>query len=240
MKPDLLAALLKPGIEPAQVEGDIWSVLPPEERAASYDRMARAYDWLIGNGLYNKLVWGNWSALYREAATRAVRGIDEGPILDCGCGSLVFTAPAYRAAPLDRMIQFDRSIGMMQRGSRRLPGATFVQGDALNLPFVDESFATCFSWGLAHIFGSTSRLFSELCRVTRRGGCVSLSMLVLADRTPGDRVLPQLYKRGEIAPPEYAQTMKDAFAKHFTLESADVCGNMLFLSGHRPLQSGAI
>jgi ubiquinone/menaquinone biosynthesis C-methylase UbiE len=235
VKPDLLTFLLKPGIEPSQVEGNIWSVLPPDERTAPYDRMARAYDWLIGNGLYNKLVWGNWSALYRSAAARAVQTLGEGPILDCGCGSLIFTAHAYRAAPLDRMILFDRSIGMMQRGSRRLPDATFIQGDALNLPFVDESFATCFSWGLAHIFGSTAPLFAELCRVTRRGGCVSLSMLVLADRNPGDRVLPQLYKRGEIASPEYAQAMKVAFAKCFTLESAEVCGNMLFLSGRRPL-----
>jgi SAM-dependent methyltransferase len=231
MMPPVLVATLKPGIAPEKVAPTIWSILPPEVRAAPYDPMAQAYDLLIGNTLYNRLVWGNWSSLYRNAAGEALHGAPDAPILDCGCGSLIFTQHPYRTAPLDRMVMFDRSLGMMQRGARRLPDATFLQGDALALPFADDAFALTLSWGLTHLFGSTSPLFAELRRVTRPGGRVHLSMLILADRFPGDRVLPHLHKRGEIAPPERAEAVKAAFAEHFTLESAEVNGNMLFLGG---------
>ncbi len=234
-----LDLVLKPEIKAEPVDPALWSVLPAGEREAPYDKMARAYDWLIGNGLYNRLVWGNWSKVYRDAAAEALRNPPDGAILDCGCGSLIFTGAAYRAAPLDRMILFDRSLGMMRRGASRLTGATFLQGDALALPFADDSFGLCLSWGLAHIFGSESGLFSELHRVTQPGGLVKISMLVLANRSPGDRILPQLHKRGEIAKPEQADTVRQAFARHFTLEDDNLRGNMLFLTGrmtkeHRP------
>lgn len=233
MNPDFLSALLKPSFDLARVDQQIWSILPPEGRAASYDPMARAYDLLIGNTIYNKLVWGNWSGLYRDAAADAVKAIGLGPVLDCGCGSLIFTASAYRQAPLDHMILFDRSLGMMRRGAKRLPGGQFLQGDALNLPFADASFETSFSWGLAHIFGSKSPLFAELHRVTKPGGQAFASMLVLADRRPGDWVLPKLHARGEIAPPERAEQYQAEFARLFAIESVVVRGNMLFLSGRR-------
>jgi ubiquinone/menaquinone biosynthesis C-methylase UbiE len=229
----LLDLVLKPQIKAEQVDPTIWSVLPEAEREAPYDRMARAYDWLIGNGLYNRLVWGNWSKLYRDAAVEAVLDPPEGSILDCGCGSLIFTSAAYHVAPLDRMILFDRSLGMMRRGAKRLEGGTFLQGDALALPFADASFGLCLSWGLAHIFGSESCLFAELRRVTRPGGLVKISQLVLANRSPGDRILPQLYKQGEIAAPEPADVVRAAFARHFVIEEDILRGNMLFLTGRK-------
>jgi SAM-dependent methyltransferase len=233
VRPDLISALLKPGIEPDRIEERIWSVLPPADRAASYDPMARAYDLLIGNTIYNKLVWGNWSGLYRDVAIDAVKEIGAGPVLDCGCGSLIFTAPAYHDARLDHMILFDRSLGMMRRGAGRLPAAIFLQGDALNLPFADAAFGTSLSWGLAHIFGSHSPLFAELHRVTKPGGRVFASMLVLADRHPGDWVLPKLHAGGEIAAPERAEPYQAEFARLFAVESAIIRGNMLFLTGRR-------
>jgi ubiquinone/menaquinone biosynthesis C-methylase UbiE len=239
VRPDLISALLKPGIEPDRIEERIWSVLPPADRAASYDPMARAYDLLIGNTVYNKLVWGNWSALYRDVAIDAVKEIGAGPVLDCGCGSLIFTAPAYHDARLDHMILFDRSLGMMRRGADRLPGGLFLQGDALNLPFSDASFGVCLSWGLAHIFGSASPLFSELQRVTVPGGRVSASMLVLAGRNPGDWVLPKLHHSGEIARPERPENYQQAFNAFFERVTAEVRGNMLFLNGFKRSEGGA-
>lgn len=232
MNTALLDSVLRPEFKADQVDPNIWSVLPAAEREAPYDRMARAYDWLIGNSLYNKLVWGNWSKLYRDAASDAVRSApEEGPILDCGCGSLIFTSAAYAPNHLERMILLDRSLGMMRRGSNRVRSATFVQGDALALPFVDASFGLTLSWGLAHIFGSASGLFAELRRVTKPGGKVIVSMLVLADRSPGDSVLAQLHKRGEIALPERMDQVRTAFAEHFAIETDVLKGNMAFLTG---------
>jgi ubiquinone/menaquinone biosynthesis C-methylase UbiE len=228
-----LDLVLKADAKAEQVDSNIWSVMPIGERDASYDTMARAYDWLIGNSVYNRFVWGNWSKVYRDAASDALKDAAEGAILDCGCGSLIFTSDAYQASPLDRMILFDRSLGMMRRGAKRLPGGMFLQGDALALPFADESFPLCLSWGLAHIFGSGSGLFAELRRVTQTEGLVKLSMLVLANRSPGDQVLPQLHKRGEIAEPEQADSVRVAFAHHFSIEDDVLRGNMLFLTGRK-------
>jgi hypothetical protein len=36
----------------------IRSSLPEHDRGADYDRIAGGYDLLVGNGFYNRLVWG--------------------------------------------------------------------------------------------------------------------------------------------------------------------------------------
>jgi ubiquinone/menaquinone biosynthesis C-methylase UbiE len=233
VKSPLLYSVLKPEVTAEQVDSNIWSVMQVDQRKAPYDTMARAYDWFIGNTVYNRLVWGNWNTVYSDAAGTALQNPPEGPILDCGCGSLIFTCAAYQSPVVERTILFDRSLGMIRRGSKRLASGTFLQGDALALPFVDASFGLCLSWGVAHIFGSQSGLFAELRRVTRPEGLVSLSMLVLANRSPGDRILPQLHKRGEIAQPEHPEAVREAFARHFTIEEHMLRGNMLFLTGRR-------
>ena len=47
-----------------------------------------------------------------------------------------------------------------------------VQGDVLNLPFVDESFDLAFCDGVLHHTPDPARGFAELARVTRPGGAV--------------------------------------------------------------------
>ncbi len=231
MNTQLLKSVLKPGVTAKSVDKAVYSVIPVDEQGASYDSMARAYDWLIGNTVYNRVVWGNWSKAYRDAATDAIRNLPDGPVLDCGCGSLVFTAAAYRSVPFDRFILYDRSIGMLRRGAKRLTGATFLQGDALALPFADEKFGISFAWGLAHIFERESDLFQELRRVTKAGGLVMVSMLVVADRSPGDWVLSKLFESGEVARPKLQLAVRNEFAGYFKVESETLRGNMLYLTG---------
>lgn len=48
-----------------QISHGIWSGLPESERAASYDSIARGYDLLVGNALYNRVVWGCPKPVYR-------------------------------------------------------------------------------------------------------------------------------------------------------------------------------
>ena len=211
-----------------------WSALPAAEEEASYDRMARGYDLLVGNSLYNRLIWGNWASAYTETARRVVAMNEGGPILDCGCGSLVFTANAYRAGPLDRMVLLDRSIGMLARARDRLASAHYLQGDALDLPFADGHFTTVVSWGMLHIFGTASRCLAELERVAAPGAIVATSSLVLTGRTRGDRMLAMLRSRGEVAEPQPWETVRDAFAARFDLISAErEGGSMLTLVGRR-------
>ncbi len=209
----------------------IWSTLPTEQQSDGYDRMAAAYDRVVGNGLYNRIVWGASVKDYSGAARNALTGAGGGPILDCGCGSLVFTAQAYQSAPLDRMILFDRSLGMMQRGAARLPRGQFVQGDAFDLPFKDASFETIFAWGFLHVVGSGSPLLTELNRVAKPGATIILSSLVLTQRRIGNAMLAMLNRQGESAKPETAADVVSAFEGVFDLTSQTLHGSMLVLRG---------
>lgn len=210
----------------------IRTALPAGDRVADYDGMAAGYDLLVGNGAYNRLVWGCRKSTYGEAVERFFSACRDGPVLDFGCGSLVFTADAYRGRE-ERITLFDRSLGMLERGQRRLPEGRFVQGDAFAPPFAPGSFAGAMSWGMLHLFGTGSAYLARLQKLVRPGGIVALGTLVLADRMVGDRWLRALHRRGEAAVPQTRSRVIKGFARHFTHESTIDCGNMLFLFGHR-------
>ena len=52
----------------------------------------------------------------------------------------------------------------------KLPGLDFVQGDAKNLPFPDESFDAVINVEASHIYPDFDRFVSEVKRVLRPGG----------------------------------------------------------------------
>jgi ubiquinone/menaquinone biosynthesis C-methylase UbiE len=225
--------LLRPDQPLRAAPSGIWSTLPAADEAASYDRIAAGYDALIGNPLYNRIVWGCPTSRYADAARREIAQAGPGPILDAGCGSLVFTAGPYADAPLDRMVLLDRSMVMLQRGQRRLPGGAFVQGDGLALPFAGGVFDTVMAWGMLHIFGSQAPFLAELERVAAPGARIALSALVLSNRGLGDRVLGMLHKNGEVAVPETGAAAARAFAERFDADPPQQIGSMLFLTGRR-------
>lgn len=231
MIPAVLTQTLRTGLIPLEAEPGLWSILPPDERPAPYDSIARAYDAIVGNSLYNRLVWGGWARAYTEAARAALAAVPAGPVLDCGCGSLVFTHKAYRDADRARLVLFDRSLGMLKQAGKRLPGGLFLQGNALALPFADRSFAGVMAWGLLHIFGSQSPLLGAIARVAAPQARICVSSLTLCGRSVGDHMLHMLHERGEAARPEPSSIVKEAFAAHFTIESAEQRGNMLFITG---------
>jgi hypothetical protein len=73
----------------------IWSVLAADaDRAVHDDRLAAWYDRVVGNRLYNRLVWSTSPRAYAEFAATAVASAS-GPLLDVGCGTAVFTADSY-------------------------------------------------------------------------------------------------------------------------------------------------
>src|SRR4051794_17000655 len=74
----------------------ILSALAPGEEGAAYDRHAAVYDRVIGNPLYNRVVWSCPTSEYAEFAREALAAGD-GPFLDAGCGTLVFTGDVYAA-----------------------------------------------------------------------------------------------------------------------------------------------
>lgn len=223
--------LLASGQQLEQLSSNIQSALAPAARADGYDRIARTYDWVVGNSLYNRIIWGAWASTYTAAARGTVAAMGDGPMLDCGCGSLVFTAEAYRSAPLERIILFDRSLGMMYRGAARLPQGQFVQGDAFAMPFADSSFSTVVAWGFLHVVGTGSTLLDELRRVAAPGASITISSLVLTDRAIGNSMLRLLHRTGEATEAESQVAVIEAFSRIFTIESKTLHGSMLILQG---------
>jgi ubiquinone/menaquinone biosynthesis C-methylase UbiE len=218
-----------------RVEDCIWSVLPPGERAADYDRIAASYDLVVGNTFYNRLVWGNWARHYSEAAERFLADAPEGPLLDCGCGSLVFTGKTYRqSAALGRLVLMDRSLGMLRRGAKRAQHGKFLQADAMATPFKREVFAGVMSWGILHVFGTHSPFLGQLKSVSAGGASIAISTLVLANRPIGDRMLRLLHQRGEIAMPETEDQICSAFERLFEITRTSRRGNMMMLEGRIP------
>ena len=99
-----------------------------ERRAAEYD------DAYLGTGAHAGRDWPG----FREELEGVVALIGAMPparVLDVGCGTGFLT----RHLEGD-VVGLDQSEGMLGIARRRAPDATFVRGDALDLPFPDGSF----------------------------------------------------------------------------------------------------
>lgn len=143
---------------------------------------------------------------------------------------LVFTARAY-AGHEDRLILFDRSLAMLQRGRDRLPEGKFIQGDAFAPPFAPRAFSGAMAWGMLHLFGGESPFLDALAALLKPAAPVATSSLILSGRSSGDAMLRALHRRGEAAEPETRASVETAFARRFHCEGSNLIGSMLFLNG---------
>lgn len=192
-----------PGRELYDLGDGVLSAVPSSEGVSLYDHGARFYDWLIGGRVYNRLVWQTTPRSYRAFADAAVASAD-GPLLDVGAGTAVFTAPSYLATDR-RVVLVDSSLGMLRRAAERLRDADrdrvcLVHADLLDLPFVPGSFDTVSGHGLLHLFGDGERMLRLLRAQAGPGGSVHVSSLV-AETRRGHLMLRFLHRIGEAAVP---------------------------------------
>jgi ubiquinone/menaquinone biosynthesis C-methylase UbiE len=186
-----------------EVGGGVLSAFGDGERASAYDRHARAYDRLIGNRLYNRVVWNASTASYASFAAAAVADGD-GPLLDVGCGTALFTAASYRSTGRP-VVLVDRSLGMLTRPAARLAETdpdrlAFVHAGLFDLPFRPGAFATMACHGLLHLFDDPGRVLRVLRGQAAQGGSVYATSPL--GQTPLVRqVLRLLHRAGEAAPP---------------------------------------
>src|SRR5664280_2767341 len=110
--------LVAPGRELRRSANGVLSALSSHEGGSRYDGRAALYDRLVSNSFYNRRVWRSSVASYATFAAAAVASGD-GPMLDVGCGTAVFTADAYRVAERP-LVLVDRSLGMLTRAAQRL------------------------------------------------------------------------------------------------------------------------
>ena len=105
-----------------------------------YDTRAPEYDdWWLGRGRFEERARPGWEDELAEVAT-LLSGLDPVRTLDvaCGTGFVTQNLPG-------EVVGFDQSARMLAEAERRLPAQTFMQGDALQLPFPDGSFDRLFT-----------------------------------------------------------------------------------------------
>lgn len=116
---------------------------------AYYDARAREYDeWYEGLGRFDGLERPRWDEEVREL-TRIVASLPPTRTLDVACGTGFLTRHLQ-----GDVVGLDQSEAMLTIAAERVPGARFVQGDALTLPFEDGSFGRVFT---GHFYGHLER-----------------------------------------------------------------------------------
>jgi demethylmenaquinone methyltransferase/2-methoxy-6-polyprenyl-1,4-benzoquinol methylase len=149
--------------------------------AAMFDGVAARYD------LANDVLSLGADRAWRQLVVEAVDPQPGQTILDLAAGTGTSSEPFAAAGAA--VFPTDLSLGMLTVGKRRRPELSFVAGDALQLPYADDSFdAVTISFGLRNV-ENTQAALAEMRRVTKPGG----SLVVCEFSTPRWRPFRAVY-----------------------------------------------
>ena len=129
-----------------------------------FDGVARRYD------LMNDVMTFGLQRQWRHDVVEAVAPRPGQLVLDLAGGT--GTSAASFAVEGAQVFPTDLSLGMLRVGRERQPSLQFVAGDALQLPYADDTFDTVtISYGLRNVERTLDALI-EMRRVTKPGGRV--------------------------------------------------------------------
>lgn len=160
-----------------------------------YDTRAPEYDdWWLGHGRFRDRDRPGWEDELRDVAA-VIERLQPTRTLDVACGTGFITQHLK-----GDVVGLDQSARMLAEASRRLPHVTFVQGDALELPFPNGAFGRLFtSYFYCHLEEP------ERVRFLAEAGRVADELVVMGSRGDGsacweERILNdgsawQVYKR---------------------------------------------
>ena len=229
-----LAPLIASGRSLRETTTGLPSALSEDEQAAHYDRRAAMYDRLIGSTLYNRIIWGASPRDYAAFAAEALAS-DDGPVLEVGCGTAVFTHSVYGDAARE-VVLVDRSLAMLERARPRLEGtgATLLQAELLDLPFTPGHFGTVCCFAVLHVLDDPWTALSAIREQLAPDGRLFCSMLV-RDRGGISRpYMAGLRRRGELGEPrteaELATAARELFGSSAEVERT---GSMAWLRAKR-------
>lgn len=132
------------------------------EVAGMFDRVAKRYD------LLNDVLSLGQDRAWRQAVLEAASPRAGQRVLDLAAGTGTSSDPFAAAGCF--VAPTDFSLGMLKVGRQRRPDLPFVAGDALRLPYGDDSFdVVTISFGLRNVSDAAAAC-AELLRVTRPGG----------------------------------------------------------------------
>lgn len=159
-----------------------------EEKAAQveamFDNIAPTYD-----KLNHRLSW-NIDRGWRRKAIKALEPYKPKTVLDVATGTGDFAIMAAQMLKPERMVGADISEGMMAVARQKVTQAglegtiSFEREDCLNMSFEDNTFdAVTAAFGIRN-FASLDKGLSEMCRVMRPGGHLSIVELTTPPRFP--------------------------------------------------------
>lgn len=132
----------------------------PDEVASMFDGVAKRYD------LTNTVISGGQDRYWRWVTRRALDPRPGERVLDLAAGTGVSTVELGRSGAW--CVAADFSLGMLRAGRDR--DVPMVAGDAMALPFADDSFdAVTISFGLRNV-ADIDLAMREMLRVTKPGG----------------------------------------------------------------------
>lgn len=246
MQPPAIMSALLDGRDLRPAGEHVWSVLPGNTPGQRYDRRAAAYDRVVGSRMYNRLLWGSSPSTYAAFAEHAVRS-NGGPLLDAGCGSLVFTGDVYIRA--DRpLVLVDQSLGMLYAARDRLLRAiggvpehiVLLQADIRDLPVRENAFSTVLCMGMFHLFDDISGIRAALARVLHPGGQMFATSLV-ARTWIGARYLGLLHRAREVARPrtidQLRQELRTTSMDLSDPDAIHIDGSMAFITARRAAET---
>ncbi len=134
----------------------------PDDVSKMFDDVAHRYDFL------NELLSVGRTKAWRKVVTAIIAPKSGMKILDIAAGTGSSSRPLVDKGA--EVIALDFSEGMLAAGRKRHKDIKFQQGDALNLPFTENTFdVTTISFGLRNT-SDTSAALKDALRVTKTGG----------------------------------------------------------------------
>ena len=153
--------------------------LPEPQVQAMFDRIAGVYD------LMNSVMTAGLHHRWRERAAD-MAALDPGDTaLDVatGTGDLAIEL-SRRVGPQGEVVGSDFSEGMLELARKKAPELRFEHGNALSLPYDDDSFdAATVGFG-ARNFSDLPQGLREMTRVVRPGGRVVVLEITTPERPP--------------------------------------------------------
>jgi len=134
----------------------------PDDVSKMFDDVAHRYDFL------NDLLSLGRTKAWRRVVTSIIAPKPGMKILDIAAGTGSSSRPLVDKGA--EVTALDFSHGMIEQGRKQNNNINFIQGDALKLPFEDNSFdVTTISFGLRNT-SNTDKALKEALRVTKDGG----------------------------------------------------------------------
>jgi len=199
----------------------------PEKIRLMFDRISPTYD------LLNRTLTLGIDKRWRRAAIRALGALGGARCLDicCGTGDMTFELARLSGNTFAEIQALDFSAEMLKYAGARLEKTisrspeltgriTFQQGDAEQLPFADNQFATAMvAFGIRNV-RNIPRALSEAARVLKPGG----RFAILEFSMPTSKTIHGLYRFyfRQILPRIGAALSGDAEAYRYLNQSAEV------------------